>query len=77
MDELVRTGDPVLVSFIEALLSEAGIRCLVADVNIGITEGSIGIFPRRVLVPSDDLARARRLLEDAGLTAELPEVPRR
>jgi hypothetical protein len=34
-------------------------------------EGSVGFLPRRVLVRDDDLARARRLLEDAGLGGEL------
>jgi hypothetical protein len=34
-------------------------------------EGSIGFLPRRVLVDPDDAPRARRLLTEAGLAAEL------
>jgi hypothetical protein len=34
-------------------------------------EGMIGVFPRRILVPDDHLAQARRLISDAGLAAEL------
>ena len=71
MDELMRTGDPVLVTAIEALLGGAGIPLLVADQAIAMAEGSIGAFPRRILVPSDRLAAARRLLTDAGLGHEL------
>lgn len=71
MLELLRTNDPVLISFVEALLGEAGIEWLVADTHMSVVEGSIGAFPRRVLVPSDALSRARRLLIEAGLGHEL------
>jgi hypothetical protein len=70
--ELVRTNDPVLVNAIEALLDGAGIEHLVLDRNMSVLEGSIGILPRRILVPDDRLAQARKLLQDAGLGQELP-----
>jgi hypothetical protein len=69
--ELVRTNDAVLVSAIEALLSGARIAHMVVDQNISVLEGSIGIFPRRILVAADQVDAARRLLEDAGLGREL------
>jgi hypothetical protein len=69
--ELVRTTDPVLISAIEALLKSARIRHLVADQNMSVLEGSIGIFPRRILVREDEINMARRLLEDAGFGHEL------
>jgi Putative prokaryotic signal transducing protein len=69
--ELVRTTDPVLISAIEALLNSARIRHVVADQNMSILEGSIGIFPRRILVREDEINMARRLLEDAGFGHEL------
>ncbi|TBW34396.1 DUF2007 domain-containing protein [Siculibacillus lacustris] len=71
MEELVRCNDMVVVATVEALLAGAGIDCLVADRHMSVLEGSIGIFARRILVTSDDLARARRLLIDAGLGDEL------
>ena len=71
MRELVRTNDAVLISAIEALLNGAGIDHMVVDQNISILEGSIGIFPRRVLVGDDQLDAARELLEDAGLANEI------
>lgn len=73
MREIVRTNDPVLLSFIEALLAEAGIGYHVADRNMSIVEGSIGVFPRRILVSDEDVAAARQTLRDAGLGAELGE----
>ena len=72
MRELVRTNDPVLVSAVEALLDGAGIEHLVLVRNMSVLEGSIGILPRRILVPDDRFAQARRLLQDAGLGHELP-----
>jgi hypothetical protein len=73
MRELVRTSDPVLLSVIEAILTEAALGYLVADRHMSALEGMIGAFPRRVLVTDDDVARARRLLCEAGLETELRE----
>lgn len=71
MHELMRTNDPVLVSAVEALLAGARIAHVVADQNISVLEGSIGIFARRILVPANCAESARRLLVDAGLGHEL------
>jgi hypothetical protein len=71
MIEIVRTNDPVLISFVEALMRDAGIDFMVADQNMSILEGSIGVLPRRVLVAEDAAAQARRILIDAGIADEL------
>jgi hypothetical protein len=69
--ELVRTNDAVLVSALEALLDAADIPHFVLDQNMSVLEGSIGVLPRRLLVAEDNLAAARRLLEEAGFGHEL------
>ena len=71
MKELLRTNDAVVISFVESLLKDAGIGCLVADQNMSVLDGSIGILPRRVLVPDEDLEQARRILADAGIAKEI------
>ena len=71
MRELVRTNDPVLITAIEALLNGADIGHMVVDQNMSVLEGSIGIFPRRILVDEEEIERARRLLEEAGFGNEL------
>jgi len=71
MREIVRANDPVLVSAVTALLDGAHIEHLVLDQNMSVLEGSIGILPRRILVPDDDVKTARRLLTEAGLGHEL------
>ena len=71
MEELLRTNDIVLISFVEALLRDAGIDHIVVDQNMSVIEGSLGVLPRRVLVVSDSAAAARRLLTDAGVGAEI------
>ena len=76
MRELVRTNDAVLITAMEALLNGADIKHLVADRNISMLEGSIGIFPRRILVDEDAFERARNLLQEAGFADELrPDGP--
>ena len=67
MKELLRTNDPVLLSYVSALLEEARIDFIVADLNMSVLEGSIGILPRRVLVEADSLQRARSVLSQAGI----------
>lgn len=69
--ELLRTNDVVLISFVETLLKEAGITTFVADENMSVLEGSVGILPRRVMVPEDRVEDARRLMREAGVGAEL------
>lgn len=71
MVELMRTNDAVVISFVEALLIDAGIPCFIADRNMSILDGSIGILPRRVMVGEDDLPEARRIVADAGMANEL------
>jgi hypothetical protein len=71
MEELLRTNDMVLISFVESILKEARIAHLVFDQNMSVIEGSLGILPRRVLVASERIADARRLLTQAGIGPEL------
>ncbi len=63
MKELLRSNDPVLLSWIQALLAEAGIDCLVFDTHASIIEGSISAIPRRVMVAEDEHGRACRIVE--------------
>ncbi len=76
MEELLRTNDLVLISFVEALMRDAGIDALVLDQNMSVIEGSLGVLPRRMLVPSDRVDEARKILDMAGLGQEA-EKPRR
>ena len=71
MEELLRTNNPVTLSFVEALMRDAGILVLVADENMSIMDGSLGILPRRILVEADRIEQARRIVRDAGLENEL------
>jgi len=71
MKELVRANNPALISFVESLLKELDIHYFVADQAISAAEGSIGMFPKRILVGEDHFDKARNLLIDAGLEDEL------
>lgn len=71
MYELLRTNDPVLLSFAEALMKEAEIGYFIADTNMSIIEGSLGILPRRLMVEKSEKERARQCLIDAGIEFEL------
>ena len=66
MVELLRSNDPVKLSWVTALLADAQIDAVVFDVHTSILEGSIGALPRRLMVHDDDLSRALHVLETAG-----------
>lgn len=66
MRVVVTSNDPVRLSFLAALLADAGIEAILLDTHTSIVEGSIGAIQRRLAVANDDYSRARRVLTDAG-----------
>lgn len=66
MRVVARSTDPVRLSFLTALLADAGIPSILLDSYISAAEGSIGIFPRRLAVAEEDGAQALRVLREAG-----------
>lgn len=71
MIEIMRLNDPVLISFVESLFKEAQINYFIADSNMSILEGSLGVLARRVMVEATYEKEARQLLIDAGIEQEL------
>ena len=71
MIELLRTNNLVLISRVEAILTDSGIAVFLADQHMSALEGSLSFLPRRVLVAADAEARARKALTEAGLGPEL------
>lgn len=66
MEHLVSTTNGVRLSFLLALLADAGIEAVVFDANISGLEAGIGAFPRRIMVTVERRLAAKTLLEDAG-----------
>ena len=65
MKELLRSNNPVFLSFAQSVLAKAGIDAMVFDQHMSVMEGSIGALPRRLMVPDDQLSRARAALKAA------------
>ena len=66
MRTVMISNDPVRLSFLAALLRDAGIEAVLLDAHVSAVEGSIGAIPRRLAVLPEDEARARRILVEAG-----------
>ncbi len=64
MKDLLRTNVPTIIAFATALLDGEGIDWFELDVNMSILEGSIGLFPRRLMVLERDLTLAERAMRD-------------
>jgi len=65
MRELLRSNDLVHLSWARAVLAAEGIECVLLDDHISGVEGSIGAFPRRLMVADEELERAQAVLEEA------------
>ena len=63
---VVVSNDLVRLSFLDALLRDAGIDCVLLDRHVSAVEGSIGAIPRRIAVAEADEAQALRVLAEAG-----------
>ncbi|WP_299778125.1 DUF2007 domain-containing protein [uncultured Roseobacter sp.] len=64
MKELLRSTDPTIIAFATALLQGEDIDCFELDVNMSVLEGGIGIFPRRLMVRTEDHDVAIRVMHD-------------
>lgn len=68
MKTVLATNDPVVLSYAQHLLHEADIISFVFDNNISAIEGSIGIFPKRIMVSDDDVNFAAETLREDDVT---------
>ncbi|MFO1153977.1 MAG: DUF2007 domain-containing protein [Rhodospirillales bacterium] len=66
MIELVRTGDPVLVSWLDMIFRQRGIKMVVFDEHTSTAYGgALSLISRRIVVDEGDLDIARQILHQA------------
>ncbi len=65
MKQLVLTTNAVRLSFLQALLGDAGIEVHVFDQHVSAIQAGIGAFPCRLMVSDRQYLAAKTLLEDA------------
>ncbi len=63
MKEVLRTNDPVRLSYAMTLLEDGGCHPFCADKFMASMEGSISALERRILVPDEVADQARELLK--------------
>ena len=67
MRDILNLMDPVRISFIEALLKDAGIGYVIRDGHMADLLGQAnGLIPRRLAVADEDAMQAERVLRGAG-----------
>mgnify|MGYP001407258004 FL=1 len=67
MEVILRTTDITQIPYVKMLLSSEEIDVFVFDENISLLEGSINIFPIRVMVSVSDALKARNILVENGI----------
>ena len=70
MKEILRTNDPTIIAFATALLRGEDIECFVLDVHMSVLEGTIGLFPKRMMVARENHFRASAILRDNDIEVE-------
>lgn len=66
MREVLRTNDPVRLSWLKVLLRDQGVEALELDTHTSILEGSAGAIMRRLVVSDEDYDQACRVLAESG-----------
>ena len=66
MRVVITSNNMIRLSFLTALLADAGIEAVLLDGHTSVLEGSAGAIPRRLVVGTDDYSQACRILRDAG-----------
>ena len=67
MEVILRSTDITQIPYVKMLLSSEEINVFVFDENISLLEGSINIFPIRVMVSVSDALKARNILVENGI----------
>jgi len=65
MRVVLKSNNPVILSYATHVLEESGIEALVFDTHASIMDGSTIMVPRRLMVADEDFNRAEKLLRDA------------
>ena len=67
MEVILQTTDITQIPYAKMLLSSEGIQAYVFDQNISFLEGSMNIFPLRVMVSKSDSFEAKNILIENGI----------
>jgi hypothetical protein len=62
MRMVLKSVNPVVLSYAADVLNQAGIESVVFDTHASIMDGSMAMVPRRLMVLDEDHARADALL---------------
>lgn len=65
MRMVLKSNNPVVLSYATHVLEEEGIEALIFDTHASIMDGSMAMLPRRLMVADEDFHRAERLLRAA------------
>ena len=65
MQAVLKTVDPVVLTYAADVLAQAGIESVVFDTHASVMDGSMGFLPRRLMVRDEDYSQARTLLRQA------------
>jgi hypothetical protein len=66
MQVVATSNNAIRLSFLKALLMDAGIVPILLDQHASVMDGSVSAVQQRLMVPDEDYQRAKRILSDSG-----------
>ena len=67
MEVILQTTDVTQISYVKMLLLSEGIQLYIFDESISLLEGSLNIFPIRLMVSGRDFQEAKGILVEHGI----------
>ncbi len=67
MQELLRSNDLVLLSFVQDLLNQSGIDPFLFDTHSAIMDGGVPFVQQRIMVAAKDWDKAKEILSQNGI----------
>ncbi len=74
MIAIIKTNNPVTLSYAQSVLNDHDIGSFVADSHANSVMGFIGSLARRLMVIEEDVAEAREVLAKAGLEEDFCRI---
>lgn len=75
MIAIIKTNNPVTLSYAESVLNDHDIGSFIADEHTNsVLVGAVGAIPRRLMVIEEDVAEAREILAAVGLEDEFCRI---
>ena len=74
MIAIIKTNNPVTLSYAQSVLNDHDIGCFIADSHANSIMGFVSSLAKRLMVVDEDVAEARQVLAAVGLEEDFCRI---